>query len=180
MGSIGTPGVLLVTPAVAVRTPDVFAVFDGTRSVGDGAVRMSSEHLAQELGRGLAAHDLVVRTGVLAAANDLLAAAVLVEPGLVGVRRALARVLGRPIGLSGSGPTLWTLYPSLEAAEAAAVEVRRAVADGSIPTIGEQPPTIIATTIASPATFTSHDHAESHGPGDHPAPDPIANEVPSP
>src|SRR6187551_1893113 len=43
-GVIGTPGVLLVTPAVAVRTPDVFAVFDGTRAVGDGAVRMSSEH----------------------------------------------------------------------------------------------------------------------------------------
>ena len=96
------------------------------------------------------------------------------------MRRALARVLGRPIGLSGSGPTLWTLYPSLEAAEAAAVEVRRAVADGSIPTIGEQPPTIIATTIASPATITSPDQAESHGPGDHPVPDPIANEVPSP
>jgi len=95
-------------------------------------------------------------------------------------------VLGRPIGLSGSGPTLWTLYPSLETAEAAAVEVRRAVADGSIPTIGEQLPTIIATTIASPATSTindqreSHDQPESHAPGDDPVPDPIANEVPSP
>ena len=33
-------------------------------------------------------------------------------PGLVPFRRALSRVLGRPIGLSGSGPTLWALYPS--------------------------------------------------------------------
>jgi 4-diphosphocytidyl-2-C-methyl-D-erythritol kinase len=147
-GVLGAPGVLLVTPAVPVRTPDVFAVFDGTRERGDGAVRLSSEHLAAELGRGLSVADLVARTGVLAAANDLLSAAVLVEPGLVAVRRALARLTGRPIGLSGSGPTLWTLYPSEADAEAAAVAVRDAVAAGTIPTIGDHPPAIIATIIA--------------------------------
>ena len=38
----------------------------------------------------------------LAAANDLGPAAALVEPGLVAFRRALTRVLGRPVGLSGS------------------------------------------------------------------------------
>ena len=146
-GIHGHPAVLLVTPAVAMRTPDVFAVFDGARGGGDPAVRMTSEHLAQELGNGLSAADLVARAGVLAAANDLLAAAVLVEPRLVGVRRALTRTLGRAIGLSGSGPTLWTLYPSLVEADDAAAIVRVAVADGAIPTIGGAPPTIIATTI---------------------------------
>ena len=146
-GVHGRPAVLLVTPAVAMRTPDVFAVFDSARGHGDPAVRMTSEHLAQELGNGLSAADLVARAGVLAAANDLLAAAILVEPGLVAVRRALTRTLGRAIGLSGSGPTLWTLYPSHAEAEDAAVVVRDAVASGAIPTIGDGPPAIIATDI---------------------------------
>ena len=146
-GVHGHPGVLLVTPRIAVRTPDVFAVFDGSRGGGDGSVRMTSAHLAQELGNGLSATDLLARAGVLAAANDLLPAAILVAPELVGVRRALTRLIGRPIGLSGSGPTLWTLYPSLGEAQAAAAVTEAAVADGTIPSIGEGPPTIIATTI---------------------------------
>ena len=110
-GIHGHPGILLVTPRVAVRTPDVFAVFDAARggAGGDGSVRMTSAHLAQELGNGLSATDLVARAGVLAAANDLLPAAALVAPGLVGVRRSLTRLLGRPIGLSGSGPTIATM-----------------------------------------------------------------------
>ncbi|HSL77530.1 MAG TPA: hypothetical protein VK867_11330, partial [Candidatus Limnocylindrales bacterium] len=85
--------------------------------------------------------------GVLASANDLLPAAAMVAPGLIDVRRALTRRLGRPIGLSGSGPTLWTLYPSLGEAEAAARDVEAAVADSAVPTIGDGPPSIIATTI---------------------------------
>ena len=148
-GIHGQPGILLVTPAVAVRTPDVFAVFDGSHAGtgGDGSVRMTSAHLAQELGNGLSATDLIARAGVLASANDLMAAAALVAPGLVQLRRALTRVLGRPIGLSGSGPTLWTLYPSLGEAEGAAVTVEAAIADGSIPSIGDGPASIIPTTI---------------------------------
>jgi 4-diphosphocytidyl-2-C-methyl-D-erythritol kinase len=143
----GQPGVLLVTPAVPVRTPDVFAVFDATRGVGDGSVRMTSEHLAGELARGLSAADLIARAGVLAAANDLVPAASLVEPRLVELRRALMRATGRPVGLSGSGPTLWTLYPSLADAEAAATAVRDAVDAGAVPTIGDVAPAINATTL---------------------------------
>lgn len=148
-GIHGHPGILLVTPAVAVRTPDVFAVFDGSHlgSSGDGSVRMTSAHLAQELGNGLSATDLVARAGVLASANDLLASAVLIAPGLVQVRRALTRLLARPIGLSGSGPTLWTLYPSLGEAQEAAVTVADGVADETVPSIGDGPPSIIPTTI---------------------------------
>jgi 4-diphosphocytidyl-2-C-methyl-D-erythritol kinase len=148
-GVHGHPGILLITPRVAVRTPDVFAVFDGIRGAGDGSVRMSSEHLAQELGNGLSAADLVARAGVLASANDLLPAAILVAPGLQGVKRALTRTLGRAVGMSGSGPTLWTLYPSLADAQAAAAVVEAAVVTGSIPTIGDGPPSIIATTITT-------------------------------
>jgi 4-diphosphocytidyl-2-C-methyl-D-erythritol kinase len=146
-GVHGHPGILLVTPRVAVRTPDVFAVFDAIRGSGDGSIRMSSEHLAQELGNGLSATDLIARAGVLASANDLLPAALLVAPELLGVKRALTRTLTRAVGLSGSGPTLWTLYPSLAEAKAAATVVEAAVAAGTIPSIGDGPPSIIATTI---------------------------------
>ena len=164
-GPTGPVGVLLVTPRLAVRTPDVFAVFAGTHpgGSGDGAVRLSSEHLAAELERGLAPADLVARTGVLAAANDLLSSAALVAPGIVGTRRALTRVTGRPIGLSGSGPTLWTLYPSARDAEAAAAVVRDAIRDGVVPSVGDGPPAVIATSIATapvgdPPTNREEDH----------------------
>jgi 4-diphosphocytidyl-2-C-methyl-D-erythritol kinase len=146
-GVHGHPGILLVTPWVAVRTPDVFAVFDAIRGKGDGSIRMSSEHLAQELGNGLSATDLIARAGVLASANDLLPAALLVAPGLVGVKRAMTRTLTRAVGMTGSGPTLWTLYPSLAEARAAAEVVQAAVIAGTIPSIGDGPPSIIATTI---------------------------------
>ena len=52
-GLHGAPGVLLVTPVIAVPTPDVFAAFDAIRHQGDGAVRLSSAHLAEELRAGL-------------------------------------------------------------------------------------------------------------------------------
>jgi len=150
-GLHGAPGVLLVTPAVHIGTPEVYAVYDGLHGggAGDGSVRMTSAHLAEELRSGLTPPDLVARAGALASANDLLQAAVLVAPGLVGVRRALMRLLARPVGMSGSGPTLWTLYPSqTEAAEAAGI-VSAAIADGTIPSIGDGPPTVIATAIAT-------------------------------
>jgi 4-diphosphocytidyl-2-C-methyl-D-erythritol kinase len=153
-GLRGAPGVLLVTPALALRTPDVFAAFAAlaaTRGApggaGDGSIRMSSEHLAAEFRPGMTAADLVTRAGVLAAANDLRAAADLVAPGLIPFRRALMRATGRPIGLSGSGPTLWALYPSEAEAQAAAEVVRTAVDAGTIPSLGDGPPSIIATHI---------------------------------
>jgi 4-diphosphocytidyl-2-C-methyl-D-erythritol kinase len=148
------PGVLLVTPAVRVATADVFAVFAATRGRGDGAVRTTSSHLAEELGRGLSGADLVARAGVLAPANDLLPASALVLPELVPLRRALARLVGRPIGLSGSGPTLWALYPSQAEAAEAARRVEAAVAAGTLATPGDGPPFVAATAILS-ATPTS-------------------------
>ncbi|MFL5674445.1 MAG: 4-(cytidine 5'-diphospho)-2-C-methyl-D-erythritol kinase [Chloroflexota bacterium] len=146
-GLHGTPGVLLVTPVIAVSTPDVFAAFDAIRNQGDGAVRMSSAHLAEELRAGLSAADLVARAGVLAAANDLLPATALVVPALVPFKRSLSRLLGRPIGLSGSGPTLWALYPSEADAIAAAETVRTALREGTVDAPGATDPFITATAI---------------------------------
>jgi 4-diphosphocytidyl-2C-methyl-D-erythritol kinase len=88
-------------------------------------------------------------------ANDLLPATALVVPSLVPFRRALSRTLGRPIGLSGSGPTLWALYASLAEADAAAVVVRDALAAGTLTSPGDRAPAVIPTTIA-------HHHQPDH------------------
>ena len=145
------PGVLLVTPRLAVHTPEVFAAYDAGPRAGAGAVRTSSIHLADELRTGLTARALVDRAGVLAVANDLVAAAATVEPGLIGLRRALSRRLGRPVGQSGSGPTLWVVYASREEAVAAADEIRTAIAGGEVQSPGDGEPFIAATTIAARA-----------------------------
>ncbi len=152
-GIVGEPpGVLLVTPRIAIATAAAFAAFDaGSRPPG-AATRTSSSHLADELRAGLTAKALVDRAGILAVANDLVPAAATVEPALVGLRRALSRRLGRPVGQSGSGPTLWVLYPSLREAEAAAGALRAAAGDGELVIPGDGPPFISATTIAARAT----------------------------
>jgi hypothetical protein len=73
-------------------------------------------------------------------------------------RRALFRLLGRSIGLSGSGPTLWALYPSLDVAEAAADLVRGAIEDGTLTAPGSTAPFVTATTFADGATAVTTHH----------------------
>src|SRR5439155_1158320 len=118
-GIVGeAPGVLLVTPGMPLPTPAAYAAYDaGHRQADPGAIRAASGHLADEVGAGLTTWRLLDRAAVIASANDLIPAAISLVPGLVGLRRRLARLLGRPIAQSGAGPTLWALYPSL--AEAA-------------------------------------------------------------
>ena len=146
------PGVLLVTPSVAGPTPAVFAAFDhepnGTPSDRGSSAR-SSEHLAHEWRVGLRADALMARAGVLASANDLVNAAAVVVPGLRELRRALGRHLVRPVGISGSGPTLWVLYASPVDAQFAAEAVREGLADGSIVAPGVGNPSIVSTAIAA-------------------------------
>ena len=62
-------------------------------------------------------------------------------------KRALSRLLGRPIGLSGSGPTLWALYPSEADAADAAEVVRTALAEGRLDPPGSAHPFVVATAI---------------------------------
>jgi 4-diphosphocytidyl-2C-methyl-D-erythritol kinase len=108
---------------------------------------MTSTHLAEELRAKLSVADLVARAGAMTVANDLLPATALVVPALVQFRRAVSRLLGRPIGLSGSGPTLWALYPSEGDAAAAAELVRMALGDGRLAAPGSGDPFVTATTI---------------------------------
>jgi 4-diphosphocytidyl-2-C-methyl-D-erythritol kinase len=150
----GPPGVLLVTPSVPSRTPEVFAAFDqgGVAAAADPrSTRISSDHLVAELRGGLRAADLVVRGGVLAMANDLAAAAFAVVPGLLPFRRSLARLLRQPVGLSGSGPTLWSLYPSLDEAAAAARLVEGELDREAIQSPGERRPLVIPTRLQAAA-----------------------------
>ena len=149
------PGVLLVTPAAEISTPAAFGAFDADPAAAPanaGSTRLTSQHLAAELGSGhppMRAADLVQRAGALAVANDLARAADALAPGLRALRRALMRRLGVPIGLSGSGPTLWALYPSLDDAEAAAGRVNEELAGGRLEGPGVGPPFVVATTIDS-------------------------------
>jgi 4-diphosphocytidyl-2-C-methyl-D-erythritol kinase len=150
------PGVLLVTPALESHTGAAFVAFDTEPAAvpaNRGSTRLSSEHLAAELGPGhppMRAAGLVSRAGVLAVSNDLANAADLLVPGLRPLRRALTRLLAVPIGLSGSGPTLWALYPALGGAEEGATRVREALRFGLLDSPGPGVPFVAATTIDSP------------------------------
>ncbi len=149
------PAVLLVTPAAEASTRRVFATFDtdpAATPANRGSTRLSSEHLAAELSAGhppMRAAGLVSRAGVLAVANDLANAADLVVPGLRSLRRALTRLLAVPIGMSGSGPTLWALYPAIDGAEEAADRVRDSLRLGLLDSPGSGAPFVAATTIVS-------------------------------
>lgn len=139
--------VLLVTPAVHLTSAAVFAAWAGGAMGEPGVARRTSEHFASEFGSGLTTAALLERAGVLASANDLLPAAAAVYPDLLTWRRRLMRLLGRPVGLSGSGPTLWTLYASNEAATVAAGQVNEAIGAGGLPSSVEAP-FVMATALA--------------------------------
>ncbi len=150
-GTHDRPGLLLVTPSCGVSTPAAYRAWDqGARAAG-GAARLASTHLADELRRGvLGVADLLARASVLASANDLGPAAAVVEPGLVPFKRGLLRLLGRPVGISGSGPTHFALYPSYAEASAAADTVRAAIASGDLVAPGPREPFVAAARILAP------------------------------
>jgi len=144
------PGVLVVTPAMSVSTAAVFAAYlTGARPPNPGATQATSLHLAAEWRDGLDAGRLFERAAVLAPANDLLVATGQVAWEAVVARRALARLLSRPVGQSGSGPTCWVLYPSLADATAAATRVDEALESGALRLPGHGRPFVAATTIVS-------------------------------
>ncbi len=146
--SADRPGLLVVTPDVGISTPAAFAAFDAGARVVGGAARQASIHLADELRTGLRVVDLLARAGVLAAANDLAPAAQVVEPGLVPFKRALLRLLTRPVGLSGSGPDpLGALSFGRRGRRRPPTLLREAFADGRLPTPGGRPPFTAATRI---------------------------------
>jgi len=151
---IGAPlGLLLITAGLPLRTPEVFAAFAaGLRGTTQGAALVSSHHLAAELTVGLSGEGLLQRAAALASANDLLAPARAVAPWLRPFDHALRRLLGRPLSLSGSGPTLFLLYPSQREAEEGATLVANALASGELVAPEGLTPSLIATRLIAPGS----------------------------
>ncbi|MET1231589.1 MAG: 4-(cytidine 5'-diphospho)-2-C-methyl-D-erythritol kinase [Candidatus Limnocylindrales bacterium] len=128
-GPLDPVGILMVTSGAGLSTRDVFAAWDGleaghpTRRSAAGSGPETAERaraLAAGLAVGWSAADVVSMATELRDANDLWPAASRLRPGLADLRSALEVHLGRPLVLSGSGPTLLALYPSGAAAETAA------------------------------------------------------------
>ena len=146
-------GLLLITAGLPLRTPDVFAAFaSGLRSSAQGAALVSSQHLVAELTAGMSGEGLLQRAAALASANDLLAPARAVAPWLRPFDHALRRLLGRPLSLSGSGPTLFLLYPSQREAEEGATLVATALASGELVAPDGVAPSLIATRLIAPGS----------------------------
>ncbi|CAN5770338.1 hypothetical protein BH24CHL6_BH24CHL6_14470 [soil metagenome] len=114
---LGTAGLLLVTPPVAVLTSAAFACFD--RLAAPPGAREATDQLAGALGDGLDGPALLGWPDRLREANDLWPAAIELEPALAELRRGLEAHSGRAWLLSGSGSSLFAFYPTVqEAAEA--------------------------------------------------------------
>jgi len=126
-------GVLLVAPATGASTPRVFRAWDelsgDVRSSGNA--RRAVDELAHLLRSGVDPLTLAGHAAQLRAANDLWLPAAAVTPGLAALRDALERHLERPLLLTGSGSTLFALYPSAQAA----IDVgRQLLTETSLPT----------------------------------------------
>jgi 4-diphosphocytidyl-2-C-methyl-D-erythritol kinase len=102
---VGELGVLLVTPPQRLATADVFARYDDLGSQVPNAAIGS-----------LATDRLVESADRLRDSNDLWLAAAWLLPSIAARRAELEDLTGRPWLMSGSGPTLFALYPSVEAA----------------------------------------------------------------
>ena len=153
-----SPALLLVTPGVPVSTPLVFGAFaDGARAADPGRAREVSERLATAFRAGLTVTGLMSRAQDLAAANDLLPAALAMTPELEEFTRRLEKLVGRPVCQSGSGPTQWVLYSTLAEARKAVRMVRLGIARGNLPALGEGETFVAATEIAGPASAPTRD-----------------------
>ncbi len=108
LADASTAGLLLVTPPVTLSTARVFARYDDLDPQPGGPGTM-----------GVDVHRLIDSAEGFRDANDLWAAAASLEPSLPALRAELEAQTSRPWMMSGSGPTLFALYPSaVEATEA--------------------------------------------------------------
>jgi 4-diphosphocytidyl-2-C-methyl-D-erythritol kinase len=120
---VSPAGILLLTVAPHLSTADVFAAYDRAPPAGDACDVVAA--LAASLHAGLDAAALAAMAPQLREANDLWAPATSLSPGLAQTRDAFEQSLGRPALLTGSGPTLFAVYPSEAAALVAADGLRR-------------------------------------------------------
>lgn len=114
-------GLLLVTPPIALSTRSAFGRFDERDQLsnvrpGAGVTeRIYEEVFLDEP----TTEEMLTWAPQLRDANDLWDAAASLAPALPTLRAALERTTDVPWLMSGSGPTLFALYPSVEEASAA-------------------------------------------------------------
>lgn len=118
-------GLVLITPSERLSTAAVFAELDRLPNAAPGALGRVDDvaDLLRERVDGLT---LAATTAMLRDANDLWAPASRLSPGLAAARGAAAGILGRAALLTGSGPTLFAVYPSEAAATRAAITLQAA------------------------------------------------------
>lgn len=114
-GLEGNAGLLLVTPPVRLSTADAYARHDELGGPSDDASRPTAE-LAGALEAGLDGNALARWTERSRDANHLWPAAVSMAASLGLLREVLESSTARAWLMSGSGPTLFAVYPSVEAA----------------------------------------------------------------
>jgi 4-diphosphocytidyl-2-C-methyl-D-erythritol kinase len=122
-GPAPAAGILLITPAARLSTAAVFAEFDAAPP-SDSATEERVDELASLLRQGIDGVTLAATAARLRDANDLWAGAARLSPDLVRLREAASAVLGHDLLLTGSGPTVFAVYPSGAAAEGAADGLR--------------------------------------------------------
>ncbi|MFV2063814.1 MAG: 4-(cytidine 5'-diphospho)-2-C-methyl-D-erythritol kinase [Chloroflexota bacterium] len=139
-------GIVLITAPRRLSTARVFAELD--RSDREGSATDSIDALVASMRNGLDGPGLSAMASQLRDANDLWAPASRLSPDLAALREALELDLGRPLLLSGSGPTLFAIYHSGDAAADAAARISRgrasylegaAINATTTSTIGESP-----------------------------------------
>jgi 4-diphosphocytidyl-2-C-methyl-D-erythritol kinase len=108
---------VLMLPDFPIATAEAYRRLDALRG-NDFAEKPEAEDLT--LWPTLPAVDLLPRL-----ANDLEAAAFDLQPALGKLRQAAEEIAGRPVRMSGSGSTLFTLFDTRDGAEAAGQEIQK-------------------------------------------------------
>ncbi len=116
-------GLVLITPQERLPTADVFAELDRHPSVGSSAAG-SVDEAAALLRESIDGMTLAATTAMLRDANDLWGPASRLSGELAAARDTAATILGRAVMLTGSGPTLFAVYPSEAAATRAAITLQ--------------------------------------------------------
>ncbi|MDB5297916.1 MAG: ispE [Phycisphaerales bacterium] len=119
---------VLVLPSIHMPTPAVYKGFD---SMGLGRSGDLSDEPDWAAWARLPAVELLPRL-----VNDLEPAAFAIRPDLDALRRAAEEAAGRPVRMSGSGSSLFTLFDTPAESSAGADAVRRHLAPLGVPPAG--------------------------------------------
>jgi 4-diphosphocytidyl-2-C-methyl-D-erythritol kinase len=114
-GINGGLAMLLVTPAVPLQTASVFRRYDDLKPGGEADQESITDLLEGDVfADEPTTEELLDWADGLRNANDLWPAAVALEPVLLTLRNLLEGRTSRPWSMTGSGPTLFALYPSVD------------------------------------------------------------------